>query len=175
MTTGRRVACLLVPDLVVQAELRAYPELSGHPFVVASGDDGRAEVIAASRQAVAANVHPGHSVAHARAACSGLIVRTASPARERTARQSLLDAALSLSPRAELGERSAPPFAAEAAAFLDASGIGTLFESERSFSTKPSPGFCSMVRAMLTSWSMQHRGCLPTVVSPESITASASS
>ena len=100
MTASRRVACLLVPDLVVQAELRAHPELHGHAFVVAAGDEGRSEVISASALAASANIRPGQSVAHARAACSGLIVRTASPARERTARQSLLDAALSLSPRA---------------------------------------------------------------------------
>ncbi|MEE2663956.1 MAG: DNA polymerase Y family protein [Myxococcota bacterium] len=135
MTASRRVACLLVSDLVVQAELRAHPELLGHAFVVASGDEGRDEVIAASPEATRANVCTGQSVAHARAACSGLIVRTASPARERTARQSLLDAALSLSPRAELAERSAAPFAAEVAVFLDASGIDTLFESERHFAS----------------------------------------
>jgi protein ImuB len=130
-----RIACLLVPDLIVQAELRAHPELYGHAFAVASGDEGRSEVIAASPEAGRSNVCTGQTVAHARAACSGLIVRKASPARERTARQSLLDAALSLSPRAELAERTAPPFAAEAAAFLDASGTSTLFESERGFAS----------------------------------------
>ena len=86
MSEGRRIACLLVPDLVVQAELRSHPELLGHAFVVSSGGEGRAEVIAASREAEHSNVRTGQTVAHARAACSGLIVRTASPARERTAR-----------------------------------------------------------------------------------------
>ena len=123
MSTGRRIGCRLVPDLVVQAERRAQPELVGHPLAVVSDSGPRAEVIAASPEASRANVRAGQSVAHARAICSGLVVRTASPARERTARQRLLDAALSLAPRAELAPPALAPFAAEAAAFLDASGV----------------------------------------------------
>jgi len=135
MTAGRRIGCLLVPDLVVQAERRAQPELVGHPLAVVSDRSSRAEVIAASPEASRANVRAGQSVAHARAICSGLVVRTASPARERTARQGLLDAALSLAPRAELAPPAPPPFAAEAAAFLDASGVEALFRSERGFAS----------------------------------------
>lgn len=135
MTSGRRIGCLLVPDLVVQAELRAQPEWVGHPLVIVSDNGQRAEIIAASPEAARSNVRTGQSVAHARAICSGLLVRTASPARERTARQSLLDAALSVAPRAELAEPAPPPFAAEAAAFLDASGIEALFASERGFAS----------------------------------------
>jgi len=135
MSPGRRIACLLIPDLVVQAELRAHPELAGHPFAVSTGDRGRCEVIAASRQAMRSNVRAGQSIAHARAACRDLLVRTASLAHERTARQCLLDVALSMSPRAELGTRATFPFAAEAVVFLDASGTDSLFDSERGFAS----------------------------------------
>jgi protein ImuB len=135
MNEGRRIGCLLVPDLLIQAELRAQPEWVGHPLAVVSGRSDRAEVIAVSAEAARANVRAGQRVSHARAACRGLLVCTASPARERTARQSLLDAALSMSPRAELATPAPPPFAAEAAAFLDAAGVDALFDSERGFAS----------------------------------------
>ena len=34
-----RIACLLVPDLPLRAELRSHPELAGLPLVIASGPD----------------------------------------------------------------------------------------------------------------------------------------
>ncbi len=128
-----RVGCLLVPDLPLWAELRAHPELEGVPLVVATGSDSRAEVIAVSDEASAAGVHPWCSVAHARAVCGDLHVRAASLALERAARETLLDIALSFSPRAEPVARSQGVFASEGAAFLDASGVSNLFHSERGF------------------------------------------
>ena len=47
-----RIACLRVADLALAAELRASPELHGHPVAIASGSDGRAEVVAASPEAL---------------------------------------------------------------------------------------------------------------------------
>jgi hypothetical protein len=55
----------------------------------------------------------------------------ASPALERTAREALLDAALSLSPRAALVPRASGAFAAEAAVLVDASGVSALFSTEQ--------------------------------------------
>lgn len=135
MNERRRIACLLIPDAIVQAERRARPELAGAPFVVASGSEGRADVIAVSKEATAFGIRPSQTVAHARGACAELVVRSASMALEHTARLSLLDVALSMSPRAELAERAAPPFASEAAIFLDAAGTETLFESEAGFAS----------------------------------------
>ena len=40
-----RVACLLVPDLPLHAELRASPELVGQPLVITSGPGTRAEIL----------------------------------------------------------------------------------------------------------------------------------
>ncbi|MEE3329927.1 MAG: hypothetical protein VX246_03575, partial [Myxococcota bacterium] len=120
---------------LVLAESRPHPEVESGPLVVASGVDGRAEYIAFKKDAAGFGIRPNQTVAHARAACARLVVRTASMALEHTARLSLLDAALSMSPRAELAERADPPFIAEAAVFLDAAGTKTLFESEAGFAS----------------------------------------
>ena len=135
MTPRRRIACLLLPDALVQAERRARPELEGVPFVVATGDDGRAEVVAVSAEAAHQGVRAQHTLAHARAACAELRVCRLSPALEASARQSLLDAALSVSPRAEPAPPAEAPFAAESAVFLDAAGTATLFETEAGFAS----------------------------------------
>ena len=43
-----RIACLLVPNLPLAAELRAHPELAGEPFAVTTGSDPRAEILSVS-------------------------------------------------------------------------------------------------------------------------------
>lgn len=133
--SGPRIACLLVPDLPLQAELRAHPEWRSEALVVASGADARAEVVALSAEARAAGVHRGTTLAQARAVCPALRVRVASTALEQAARETLRDVALSLSPRVALGPRSAGLFAAEGCVFLDASGVDSLFRSETGFAS----------------------------------------
>jgi protein ImuB len=128
-----RTACLLIPNLPLAAELRAHPELGGEPLAVASGPGPRAELIAVSAEAARRGVLSQTSVAHARTVCSELSVRVASPALETAARAALLDAALGVSPRATEAPRSAGAFAAEAAVYLDASGVDALFHSEAGF------------------------------------------
>lgn len=128
-----RVACLRVPDLPLAARLRASPELCGRPVVIASGPDGRAEVVSVSPEAAGAGVRRLATVAHARAACADLRVRVASPALERAARETLLDAGLSCAPRAELAPLVPGIFGAEACVFVDASGCAALFRSEAGF------------------------------------------
>jgi len=130
-----RVACGVVQDLPLAAALRAGPELVGLPLAVVSGPGPRAEVVAASPEAARQGVRRLASLAHARAACAHLCVRVASPALERTAREALLDAALSLSPRAALAPPSAGAYAGEAAVYVDASGVSSLFRSEEGFAT----------------------------------------
>ena len=121
-----RTACLLIPNLPLAAELRAHPELGGEPLAVASGCGPRAELIAVSEEAARRGVLNQTSVAHARAVCSELSVHVASPALEIAARAALLDVALSVSPRATEAPRSSGAFAAEAAVYLDASGVDAL-------------------------------------------------
>lgn len=132
---GARVACLLIPDLPLQAALRAEPELAGLPLVVTTGPGPRAEILSASREAVRGGVQLGQGLRQARAVQPGLEVRIASPVLERAARAAMLDVALSLSPRAEAVARSAGLFAAEGAVLLDASGISALHESESRFAS----------------------------------------
>ncbi len=138
-TTGERspnrLACLLIPAMPLAAALRAHPELRGRPFAVASAAGSRAEILAVSPEAARAAVRPGTTVVHARAACAELHVQVASPALERAARDALLDAALSTSPRAELAPAGSGLHAAEAAAIVDASGTSALFHSEAGFAS----------------------------------------
>jgi protein ImuB len=128
-----RIACLLVPDLPWVALVRAHPELVGRPLAVTAGAGPRAEVLALSPEAARRGVRLPCSVAQARAVCAELAVHAASPALEEAARRALLDAALSTSPRAELAPPAAGLRAAEAAVFLDASGLASCFGSEAGF------------------------------------------
>ena len=125
-----RVACVLVPELPAAAQLRAHPELAEARLAVVSEAGPRATLLSVSPAAARAGVHPGATLAHARALCSALVVRVAHPALERAARDALFDVALSASPRAEAVAKRSGAGAGEAAVQLDASGLGNLFASE---------------------------------------------
>ena len=131
----KRIACLLVPDLPLRAELRAHPDLAGEPLAIASSSEPSAQLISISPEAMTAGVPPCSSVTHSRAICPELRVRVASPALERAAREALLDVALSFSPRAMAVPRAGGGFFGEAAVFLDASGVASLFQSEAGFAS----------------------------------------
>jgi protein ImuB len=130
-----RTACLRVPELLLAAELRAHPELATLPLAIASGPGSRSELVAVSARAARRGVRRLMSLAHARAICGDLRVRVASPALEQAARAALLDAAFSFAPRAALAPRAPGAYAAEAAVHLDASGVTSLFASERGWAT----------------------------------------
>ena len=66
-----RVACCLVPDLPLAAQLRAEPELAGLPLALVSGPGPRAEIVGVSPQAERLGVRRRGSVANARARCGG--------------------------------------------------------------------------------------------------------
>jgi protein ImuB len=131
----QRIACLLVPALALAAELRADPELRGRPLAIVTLPGPRGEVIACTPEAERAGVRVGSGVVHARAACAGLALRALSPAQERAARGALLDAALGCAPRAELAPPASGFYAAEAAVFVDARGVESLYRSEAGFAT----------------------------------------
>jgi protein ImuB len=61
--------------------------------------------------------------------CPEIESRIASPVLERTAREAMLDVALSLAPRAELADRGSGLFASEGVVYVDASGIEALHGS----------------------------------------------
>jgi len=130
-----RIACLLVPDLPLRAELRANPDLCEEALVITDGKGSRAAILTVSARARAQGVREGSTLPQARALSRDLVVRVASPALERAARETLLDVALSLSPRAELTDRSSGLFASEGAVYVDASGIDALHEDERAFAS----------------------------------------
>jgi protein ImuB len=130
-----RIACARVADLPLAAELRAHPELRGRPLAITDGAAARAEVLCVSREAARVGVRAGATAAHARSLCTGLAVRTASPALEHAARDALLDAAFSCAPRAALAPPAGGAFATEAAVFADAGGTDALFRSEAGFAT----------------------------------------
>jgi len=130
-----RVACLLVPDLPLHAELRANPELQGLPLVITSGPGSRAEILALSREASCQGVRTGQTLPQARAVCPRIEVRVASPVLEKAAREAMLDVALSLAPRAELAERSSGLFLSEGAVYIDASGTQALHDNESTFAS----------------------------------------
>lgn len=131
----RRIACLLIADYPLQAELRAHPELRGAPLVITCGPGPRAEILIASPEASSRGVQPRQTLPQARAVCPNLVARIASPPLEQAAREALLDAALSLAPRAELAERGSGYFAAEGAVYLDATGIRALHRHESAFAS----------------------------------------
>jgi protein ImuB len=128
-----RIACLLIPDLPLRAELQAHPERLGLPVAIAFSRDPRAEIIASSPEARRAGVLPGMRATHARTLCPDLHLTAASPERERCAHGSLLDIALSFSPRAAASPQRADSVTGEAAVFLDATGVSSLFRSEAGF------------------------------------------
>jgi len=130
-----RIACLLVPDLPLRAELRANPDLANEPLVITDGTGPRAAILTASPRALEEGVREGISLTQARALARNLVVRIASPALEQAARETLLDVALSVAPRAEPAGRSSGLFVSEGAVYVDASGIDSLHENERSFAS----------------------------------------
>jgi protein ImuB len=130
-----RIACLLVPDLPLRAELRAHPELGEEMLVIVDGMGSRAEILTASARALRAGVRPGLTLPQARALTRELVVRVASPVLEQAARDTLLDIALSLAPRAELAPRNSGLFVSESAVYVDAGGIDALHDNERSFAS----------------------------------------
>jgi protein ImuB len=130
-----RVACLLVPDLPLHAELRANPELADRPLIITSGPGPRAEILALSREAFFQGARTGQTLPQARAVCPGIAVRIASPVLEKAAREAMLDIGLSMAPRAELAERSSGLFLSEGAVYVDASGIEALHTSEDAFAS----------------------------------------
>ena len=121
-----RIACLLIPDLPLQAALRAHPERVGRPLGLASAPGPRAALLCASPEAMRQGVRPGLTLPQARAVCPALEVQVASPVLEQSAREALLDAAFSLAPRAEIAPRREGLFMAEGAVHVDATGIEAL-------------------------------------------------
>ena len=103
--------------------------------MITSGPGNRAEIVAVAEPAARQAVRSGQTLPQARAVCPDIEVRVASPVLERTARETLLDVALSLAPRAEPAPRASGIFASEGVVFVDASGTTALHGNESSFAS----------------------------------------
>jgi protein ImuB len=117
-----RIACIAVPLFPMAARLRSEPELLREAVVVVLGNGNAARVLAATRLARDAGVRPGLTLPQARALCPKLVARARDEQCERSAREALLEAAESLSPRIE--------DAGDGTAFLDIQGIERRFRGD---------------------------------------------
>ncbi len=93
-------ACIFVPDLPVEALLRAEPGLRSQPFAVLEGKPPLQKVFAANENARRAGITPGMTRLQIEA-CAGLAFRARSLLQETAAHTALLDCAQSFSPRVE--------------------------------------------------------------------------
>ncbi|MEM8964729.1 MAG: hypothetical protein AAGD38_24805, partial [Acidobacteriota bacterium] len=99
-----RIACAEVPLFPLAARLRAEPELTQEATVVLHGRGQAARIVAATRSARRAGIRRGQSLTQARARLPKLIARGRDPVCEQAAREALLDAAATFSPRIEDGD-----------------------------------------------------------------------
>jgi len=90
-----RVACLVIPQFIVDVCLRAKPSLRGRPTAVAEGASRRTIACAS---AAALGVSAGMTPKQARAACPGLTIVARNELAEREATSELLDALEACSP-----------------------------------------------------------------------------
>lgn len=118
-----RIGCLYVPDLPLQALVRAEPTLAGIPLAVAEGEGARARIAHVSVQARTQGVTPGLGVGEALALCPQLTVRWVAPEIVEAAREAVLDAAASVAPRVEEVRQGL--------ALVDAEGLTRLHGDER--------------------------------------------
>ncbi len=114
-----RLACLRVPLFPLAARLRAEPELAGAAVVVCEGNGAAARVAAASRDARRHGVRAGMTLAQARGVLPDLLARGRDPVAEASAREALLEAAWTLSPRVEAAD--------DDLAFADVDGMEGLY------------------------------------------------
>ena len=128
---GSRVACLWVADFPLEAILRAEPDLRGVPACVLDGpmEGSRVRVAAATPEARVQGVRAGMTLAQARAAAEGLIVRAPSAEAERSAGSALAEVAAAFSP---LVERPADLLGV---VLCEVGDLGRLFSSERELAT----------------------------------------
>jgi protein ImuB len=117
-----RLACLLLPDLPLQAALRAEPDLAGAPLAITEGGGPRALIRCASPAARAAGARPGMTATQATAAAGRLVLRGRSEAAERSVADALLDVARAFAARVE---RTRPDLV-----LLEVGDLGRLYPSE---------------------------------------------
>ena len=117
-----RLACLWVPDFLLQALRRSLPELAEVPLVIAAGPLPRDPIVAVSAEAAEMGVPLGVTAAQVRSRAPAVLVRVTPPAVAAAAGEALADVAGSFSPRIR---RSRP-----GEVVLDVGGLLPRFGSE---------------------------------------------
>ena len=117
-----RVACVLVPQFPVAAELVRRPELAGRPLVVGGLPHQRLPVLGCSPEAAAFGIAPGMPIRRAQGLCPEAVFLPADDELYGRTRALLLRTLGRFSPRVE-----ALPPAPSLTAYLDASGLDMLF------------------------------------------------
>jgi protein ImuB len=114
-----RIACIYVPLFPLAARLRSEPDLLQEALAIVEGNGSGAHVVAATRRARTKGIHPGMSLAQARAIVPKLIARGRDPECERTAQEALFEVAETFSPRIE--------DAGDGVVYVDVTGMGRHF------------------------------------------------
>jgi protein ImuB len=114
-----RIACVRVDAFAAAALERCEPSLREQPLAVVTGGPPARRVVEANARARAGGVCPGLTEAEAVVRCPALVRRPASAEAEAAARDALLDACLSVSPRLE--------DAAAGVVYVDLGGLRKLF------------------------------------------------
>jgi protein ImuB len=117
-----RIACILVADFPLAALVRENPALRDAILGLGESTAAGAELQFVSLRAASLGIHPGMTVAQARALCAALEVSLRFPAAERNAAEALLAAARLISPVVEAGE--------DGCVWLDLSGLSRIYQSE---------------------------------------------
>ena len=139
-----RIACLSVPLFPLAARLRSEPDLAGEALAIFQGNGNAARVIAASRRARRAGIHPGMSPAQARAVMPKLTARGRDTLSERAACQALLEIGESFSPRVE--------DATEGVVFLELDGLERHFPGKSPEEDLGHALITAAGKAGLTAW-----------------------
>ena len=130
-----RIACVRVPHFHAAAHERCEPSLRERPLVVVEGRLPSTRVIDANPAAWDHGIRAGIPYAEAVARCPSSVVRERSSVRVEAARQALLDAAWSVSPRVEDGTIGPSADAVDPSTglvYVELGGLERLFGDETS-------------------------------------------
>ncbi len=123
-----RIGCIVVANFSIAALMRANPELALAPLAISHSLAPHSELIAISIRARKAGIYPGMTIAQARSIIPGLAVVNHSEAAEISAMDALADAAESISPLVEKGDRGC--------VWLDLGGLERLFGGEQEIASE---------------------------------------
>jgi len=122
------VACVTAPNFAVEVCLRDNEHLRTRPFALAESDLDSAEIVAMNDKAAEAGVLLDMTVTQGHVVCADLTVKVRSQDKEIEQSNTIYKKLQGLSP---FVEETSPGFY-----YLDASGLGLLYKSDRQFAEK---------------------------------------